>query len=107
MRFEEGLASALAETGAPEWEEKKRVPTNHQAKLVITPEIRRIIKVLARRYSTSMCTVTWFSLFNLWKELGNSAEEFTKIMIDPLIDSMSHGELQQFSDTLAKKGIIR
>ena len=88
MAFSEALRQALNETGAPPWEKKKVVPTDHQARLVITPEIRNIVKTIAERNETSICTIVWFAMFNLWKNLEYSQDEFRNLMIEPYVDLM-------------------
>lgn len=86
MAFKDDLIKALRETGAPSWETKKRVPANHQARLIVTPEIRDIVKTVAERNRTGMATVVWFAMFILWKYLEYSPEEFSELTVKSIGD---------------------
>ena len=90
-KFNKTVTTALLETGAPVWERKKRVSKAREARLVVTVEVRDLLKEVAKRNNTNLQTVVWLAAHGLWKELQYSRADYNKIMF-------SHSSLKTLPD---------
>ena len=62
------------------------VAKNRQARLVVTPEMRDIIKEIAGRQNTSIATVIFVAIDRLWHELGYTRADYNRYVLKPQID---------------------
>lgn len=78
--FNQTMTEALRETGSPDWERKKRVAKEREARVVVTKEVRSLIKEVASRNKTNQQTVVWLAMQKLWKYLQYSRRDYDEIM---------------------------
>ena len=81
IKFDNQLRNALKKAG----QKTVAVARNRQARLVVTPEMRDIIKEIAARQNTSIPTVIFVAIDRLWQELGYTRSDYNRFVIQPQI----------------------
>ena len=101
--FQKTLSIALESTPQSTWQKKLPVPKSNEARLVVTPELRELVREVAKRNNVNMATVVWLGVHTLWKKFGYSQEDYNKIL-EPKIDGFSQAETLEFRKQMAKFG---
>ena len=74
-----------------------------EARLVVTPELRDVVKELARRQKQSMATVVWVAIEMLWFGIGYSRKDFNALVVEPKVKkAMKHFSRERMQAALQK-----
>ena len=101
--FNRTMTEALKATGSPDWERKKKVAKAREARIVVSKEVRSLVKEVASRNRTNQQTVVWLAMQKLWEMLNYSRRDYDEIMCNhnmPEFLQLSREELRQVANVV-------